>query len=93
MEKNKSALDVQVDGDHYKKMAIQPTEYCQRNKLGFCESCAVKYVSRHRAKGGRVDIEKAIHFLQMLLEIEYPNEPPEQTKLDDFDEIDPRLDD
>jgi len=29
----------------------------------------------------------------MLLEIEYPNELPEQTKLDDFDEIDPRLDD
>jgi len=67
-----SAFDKQVDGNHYKNMVIQPTEYCQRNGLHFCESAVVKYVSRHRDKGGRKDLEKAIHFLEMLLEMEYP---------------------
>jgi len=69
-----SAFKKQVDGGHYKDMAIQPTEYCQKNRLNFCESAVVKYVSRHQAKGGRKDIEKAIHFLEMLLEMEYPEQ-------------------
>ena len=67
-----SAFDTQVGGDHYKDLAIQPAEYCQRNKLGALESYVVKYVTRHREKGKRKDIEKAIHCLQLLLEIDYP---------------------
>lgn len=71
----KAALDVQVGGDWYKTLVIQPVEYCQKNKLNMIESGVVKYVTRHRAKNGREDIEKAIHLLQMLLEMEYPEEP------------------
>lgn len=67
-------LSNQVGGDHYKSLPIQPTEYNQRNGLGFCEGCVVKYVSRHKAKNGRQDLEKAIHFLEMLIEIEYPQQ-------------------
>lgn len=69
-----AALDVQVGGGHYKDLAIQPVEYIQRNKLGFCEGSVVKYVTRHGSKGGAEDIKKAIHFLQLLLEIDYPEE-------------------
>ena len=69
----KPALATQVGGGHYKDFAIQPAEYSQRNRLPYCESAVVKYVTRHRAKDGRQDIEKAIHCLQLLLEIEYPN--------------------
>ena len=61
----------QVGGDHYTRLAIQPAEYNQLNGLGFCEACVVKYVSRHKHKNGKQDIEKAIHFLNLLLEIEY----------------------
>ena len=60
-----------VGGDHYTRLAIQPAEYNQRNALGFCEACVVKYVSRHKHKNGRQDIEKAIHSLNLLLAIEY----------------------
>jgi hypothetical protein len=66
------ATDTQVGGSHYKGLAIQPAEYCQRNRLPYCEANVVKYVTRHREKNGREDVEKAIHYLQMLLEIEYP---------------------
>ena len=69
-----SAFKTQVGGSHYKQLAIQPTEYCQKNRLGHCESEVVKYVTRHGKKGGRGDIEKAIHFLHLLLEIDYPEE-------------------
>ena len=65
------ASSQQVGGDHYCKMAIQPAEYAQLNNLNFIEGCVVKYVSRHRNKNGAEDIKKAIHFLNLLLEIEY----------------------
>lgn len=70
-----SAFDKQEGGDHYKGLAIQPAEYCQRNRLGFMESCVVKYVTRHGSKNGAADLRKAIHFLELLLELEYPDVP------------------
>ena len=66
-----SAKDKQIGGDHYKDMAIQPWEFCQANHLSFAESNVIKYVCRHRSKAGKQDIEKAIHNLQMLIELEY----------------------
>lgn len=65
-----SALAVQVGGNHYKTLAIQPVEYCHRNGLGFCESSVVKYVTRWRAKNGVKDLEKAKHFIDLLIEME-----------------------
>lgn len=65
------AIDTQVGGDHYKNLPIQPVIFCQRNKLSACESSVVKYVCRHRSKNGRKDLEKAIHYLQILIEEEY----------------------
>ena len=64
----------QVNGDHYKSMAIQPSEFIYRNALDWYEGNAVKYICRHRIKGGKVDVEKAIHYLELLLEVEYPND-------------------
>jgi hypothetical protein len=64
----------QVGGDHYKEMVIQPLEFVVRNNLGFCEANAIKYVCRHHAKGGVKDIDKAIHYLQLLKEFKYGEE-------------------
>ncbi|MGX9958540.1 hypothetical protein ACW0US_07140 [Xanthomonas euvesicatoria] len=68
-----SALDTQVGGDHYREGGIQPVEYIEANALGFLEGCVIKRLTRHnRATGkGRQDIEKAIHELQLLLELRY----------------------
>ena len=71
----KNVMDRQMDrqegGNHYKGMAIQPIEFCQKNQLNYCESNAIKYICRHRKKNGAEDIRKAIHNLQILLELEY----------------------
>ena len=69
-----SALDTQVGGEHYRQGRIQPVEYIEANDLKFIEGCVVKRVTRHdRPTGkGRQDIEKAIHELQLLLELRYP---------------------
>lgn len=65
-----SALETQVDGDHYKKLAIQPMEYSMNNKLDACQHTIIKYVTRFRDKGGIKDLEKARHVLDMLIEFE-----------------------
>lgn len=62
------ATDKQVGGSHYKDMPIQPVQYIVANGLGFREGNVVKYVSRHRRKNGRQDIEKAIHMLELILD-------------------------
>lgn len=67
------ALDEQVGGSHYVDMPIQRIEFCQRNRLGACESEAIGYIVRHRKKNGKQDIEKAIHLLRILIELEYPD--------------------
>jgi hypothetical protein len=67
-----SAFDKQVSGDHYKDKAIQPIVYIHANNLGFCEGNVIKYVTRHKEKNGAADIKKAIHYLELLLALQYP---------------------
>lgn len=71
-----SALDTQVGGSHYKDCAIQPIQYIEANNLKFLEACVIKRCTRHdKPTGkGRQDIEKAIHELQLLLDMRYPVE-------------------
>ena len=66
-----ASLDVQIGGNHYKTLKIQPIEYTVANKLPFIEGNVVKYITRHRDKNGAADIRKIIHYCQLLLELEY----------------------
>ena len=65
------SLSKQVDGKHYNSMKIQPAEFINENKILFAEGNAIKYICRHQKKGKRKDIEKAIHYLEMILERDY----------------------
>lgn len=69
------ALAIQEGGDHYKKLEIQPVEYIHANNLDFFQGNVVKYVTRHKDKKGAEDIRKAIHYLQMILELQYGEKP------------------
>jgi len=69
--KDVSPLEKQVSGTHYKDCGIQPIEYIHANGLNYFEGNAVKYITRHRKKNGKADIEKAIHYLELMLELEY----------------------
>ena len=65
-----SALDKQVAGDHYKDQAIQPVEYIHANAIGYFEGNVIKYVTRWRKKNGIADLEKAKHYIELLIELE-----------------------
>ena len=69
-----SAYDKQIGGDHYKKnFKIQPSEFANKNNLPFAEGNAIKYICRHKYKGGKEDLEKAKHYIEMIEERDYSN--------------------
>ena len=75
--------DKQIGGTHYQKFKIQPSKFVIENELLYPEGCAIKYIIRHRLKGKRQDLEKAIHFIEMIIERDY-SEKKEERKSNDW---------
>lgn len=65
-----SALEKQINGDHYKSLTSQPVEYIHANNIPFLEGNVIKYVTRWRNKNGIADLEKAKHYIELLIELE-----------------------
>jgi hypothetical protein len=63
-----NANDVQTGGNHYVLKVIQPWDFIIANNLGYLEGNIIKYVTRHKEKGGIEDLKKAQHYLQKLIE-------------------------
>ena len=61
----------QVGGDHYKDMVIEPSEFIYRNNLNWLVGNAIKYLCRYNNKHGENDLDKAIHYIELLKEWEY----------------------
>ena len=74
-EAPKSALDIQVAGDHYKKFGdhqpwqVLKTWLTPEELRGFMKGTVITYLAREGDKGGDVDIEKALHTMQIFQEL------------------------
>ena len=66
-----STYDKQIAGSHYKKFAIQPSKFVNDNKLLFAEGNAIKYICSHSQKNGKEDLEKSMHYIEMIIERDY----------------------
>ena len=58
----------QVGGSHYKKYKIQPVDFIIKNNIGFVEGNIIKYILRFKEKGGVQDLEKAKHYIELLID-------------------------
>ncbi len=65
-----SANETQVGGGHYRAVdpAYQHWDFVVDTGLGYLEGCATKYISRHRLKNKEQDLDKALHYVQKLIE-------------------------
>lgn len=73
-EKSEPVDSIQIGGDHYKTMAIQPwnalKEWMTEEQFsGFLKGNAIVYLARCDSKGGLEDIKKARHCLDKLIEV------------------------
>ena len=66
-----SAYKKQIGGNHYSKFKVQPSKFINDNKLLFAEGNAIKYICRHAHKGGKQDLLKAKHYIDMIIERDY----------------------
>ena len=58
----------QVGGNHYLKYKISPVEFIIKNNIGFVEGNIIKYILRFKDKGGIADLEKAKHYIELLID-------------------------
>lgn len=58
-------LSKEIGGTHYKS-AYQPIELMERVKMYACCSYIFKYVFRHKNKGKKQDLEKALHCCELM---------------------------
>ena len=68
-----SAFSEQVGGDWYKKLKIQPLDYCMDNNFNACQTKVIKYISRYSLKWKDKkrqieDLEKGKHVIDILIE-------------------------
>jgi hypothetical protein len=71
-EKIIPASGYQIGGRHYSDMKMQVTEFTWLNKLDGLQHSVIKYICRFRKKGGYEDLLKAKHYIDLLIEWEYP---------------------
>lgn len=75
MSQPPKALARQEGGDHYQKLGrYQPWEVLARwlsadELRGAAKATAITYLARERDKGGMLDIKKALHTLQIYVEL------------------------
>ena len=81
-----SAYKKQIGGSHYRDMVVQPSEFINKNSLPFAEGSAIKYICRHAAKGKEQDIDKAIHYLEMIKERDYSDTKKEKSWAEGYKE-------
>lgn len=60
----------QIGGGHYKGFKIEPITFILQNDLDFCQGNIIKYVCRYKMKNGIEDLEKAKHYIELLIEYE-----------------------
>ena len=73
----RNPLKTQEGGNHYKGMSIQPAEFIHANNIPYLEANVIKYVCRHREKGGIEDLRKAQHYIDLLIHFEYRHMLPD----------------
>lgn len=66
------ANDRQVGGDHYEG-ELQHWDIVYQAKLDYFQGQITKYVMRHKDKNKLQDLQKAQHFLEKYIELEYPH--------------------
>ena len=54
---------------HYTQFKIQPITFIEANKLSYSQGNVIKYVCRWKEKGGVEDLDKAIHYIELLKEL------------------------
>ena len=76
---HKQADDLQISGNHYKEMPIQPwavmeSVLAHEEFIGYLKGNIIKYSLRAGRKDGSDDTGKALHYMMKLKEVQDGND-------------------
>ena len=60
-------IDDPVNPKHYSSLDIQPIDVIEAWELPFHLGNVIKYIARHKAKGGMEDLKKALWYLKRYI--------------------------
>lgn len=63
----KKASEIQIGGNHYRKLKHSPLDFILENNLSYCLGQVVKYISRDK-ENKIEDLLKAKHYIDLELE-------------------------
>lgn len=63
----KKASEIQIGGEHYKKLKHSPLDFILANNLSYCLGQVVKYICRDKENKVQ-DLLKAKHYIDLELE-------------------------
>lgn len=63
-------IDIQIGGNHYKKMPFQPVELFAKTHCTAFQANIWKYISRYKFKNGEEDVRKCMHYAKLAKEFE-----------------------
>lgn len=69
MKAQLTANAVQMGGEHYQGMQIQPWDFTEANNIDGIVSAAIWYLARYHLKNGVPDLTKAIHHIAKRIDI------------------------
>ena len=70
----KTSLKKEVAGNHYQQFEMQPIELIADMDWDFFQGNIAKYALRAKFKNGQQDIDKAIHYCELAIELTEPDD-------------------
>lgn len=68
-----------MDDSHYKRTTIEAIDVIESWGLNFSLGCVIKYIARHRFKGGTEDLRKALWYLERQVRSSTPESTSPRT--------------
>ena len=67
---SKESLSKEVAGSHYQQYKVQPIELIAQKEWNFFQGNIAKYILRAKHKNGRQDLDKAIHYCELAIDLD-----------------------
>lgn len=65
-----SVLDIQIGGEHYKSMQMQPISLITRANCDYIQGRIIELISSYKSKNDKQRIEKCIHYARLAIELQ-----------------------
>lgn len=65
-----SMLDIQIGGEHYKSLLMQPISLITKANCDYIQGRIIELLAKYKtSKNAKIDLQKCIHYAQLAIEL------------------------